>query len=253
MPDKQSRELYLVERFLPILLKDRPYTLSQPLPPLPDIIIHVDGIIIGIETTALVLDEKVKQREAVQDAILSQAQMTFERRHNMPLQVTVSFVEAANWKQVGRQQIASFLTDLVVDCLPEAELLSTSNSHFNIIKDRLHHSHIRRIDVFYSHLLTVPCWSPSTGFVVPDAPVNLIQSIINRKGKNIQGYRSGCDQVWLLILEIGSPSSYYGGFEKLDEVKFISGFTRTLIGQIPNGKVVELLTQPTFDSPLSPP
>ena len=77
---------------------------------------------------------------------------------------------------------------------------------------------------------------------MPDAPADLIQSIINRKSKNIKGYLSGCDEVWVLLLETGSPSSYYDGFENLKEIIFASGFTRTLIGRIPNGEVVELLT-----------
>jgi hypothetical protein len=87
--------------------------------------------------------------------------------------------------------------------------------------------------------------------MVPDAPMETIQGIINRKDKNLQGYLSGCDEVWLLLLETGSPSSYYDGFEQLNERTFTSGFARTLIGRIPNGEVIELRTQSTFNSPES--
>jgi hypothetical protein len=248
---KLSRELYLLERFLPSLFTKQSYSVSQPSPPLPDALINVNGQIIGIETTALILNKQSRQRESAQDGILNQAQINFETQCQMPLHVTVSFVETADWEQVERKQIATFLTEVVAGCILEAKELAQSNSHFTILKDRLHHSHIRRVGVSYSHRLTLPCWSPSIGFVVPDAPADLIQDIISHKSQKIGGYLSGCEEVWLLMLETGSPSSYYDGYEKLAKLTFTSGFARTLIGRIPNGEVVVLQTQQTLNSPES--
>lgn len=242
MPDKQSRELYLLERFLPALAENQPYTVSQPAPPLPDAVVNVNGRKIGIETTALILNGEISRREGDQDKILNEAQKQFEKQYQMPLHVSVSFAESANWQKLNRQHVASFVTDIVIRSISEVKELAQFKSHFSIRKDRLNHSHIRSIGISFSNKLTVPCWSPITSFMVPDAPIEVIQNIINRKSKNIRGYLSGCDEVWLLMLETGSPSSYYDGYEKLERHKFISGFTRTLIGRVPNGEVVALET-----------
>lgn len=252
MPDKQSRELYLLEKFLPVLVENQHYTVSQPAPPLPDTVVEVNGRKVGIEITALIIDGAISRREGGQDKILNEAQKQFEKQYQMPLHVSVSFAESANWQKINRRQVASFVTDIVVRSISEVKELAQCKSHFSIRKDRLSHSHIQSISIFFSNKLTVACWSPVTSFMVPDAPIQTIQGIINRKGKNISGYISGCDEVWLLMLETGSPSSYYDGFEKLGELTFTSGFARTLIGRIPNGEVVELLTQPITNSPDSP-
>ncbi|WP_310393388.1 hypothetical protein [Hymenobacter sp.] len=253
MPDKQSRELYLLERFLPALVENRLYAVSQPAPPLPDAIVDVDGRKIGIETTALIANGEISRREGDQDKILNEAQKQFEKRCQMPLHVSVSFSESANWQKINRQQVASFVTDIVTSSISEVKEFAQYKPHFSIRKDRLSHSHIRSIGISFSNKLTVPCWSPITSFMVPDAPIEVIQNIINRKTKNIQGYLGGCDEVWLLLLETGSPSSYYDGFEKLNELTFTSEFARTLIGRIPNGEVVELRTQSATNSPESHP
>ncbi len=252
MPDKQSRELYLLERFLPALVKNQPYTVSQPAPPLPDAVVEVNGRKIGIEITSLIKDGAISRREGDQDKILHEAQKQFENQYQMPLHVSVFFAESANWQKINRQQVASFVTDIVTSSISKVKEFAQHKSHFSIRKDRLNHSHIRSIGISFSNKLTIPCWSPITSFMVPDAPIETIQDIINRKSRNLQGYLSGCDEVWLLMLETGSPSSYYDGFEKLGEFTFTSGFARTLIGRIPNGEVVELLTQPIPNSPESP-
>ncbi|GAA4045073.1 hypothetical protein GCM10022409_33870 [Hymenobacter glaciei] len=114
MPDKQSRELYLLERFLPVLAENQPYTVSQPAPPLPDAVVEVNGRKIGIEITALIMDGTVSRREGDQDKILHEAQTQFEKQYQMPLHVSVSFAESANWQKINRQQVASFVADIVI-------------------------------------------------------------------------------------------------------------------------------------------
>ena len=252
MPDKQSRELYLLERFLPVLVENQSYTVSQPAPPLPDAIVEINGRKIGIETTALIANGEISRREGDQDKILNEAQKQFEKQCQMPLHVSVSFAESANWQKINRQQIASFVTDIVIRSISEVKELAQYKSYFSIRKDRLSHDYIRSIGISFSDKLTISCWSPITSFMVPDAPIEIIQSIINRKSKNLHGYLKGCDEVWLLLLETGSPSSYYDGFDKLNERTFTSDFARTLIGRIPNGELVELQTQSTPNSPESP-
>jgi hypothetical protein len=125
MPTKESRELYLAERFLPELFKGQSFVLSQPAPPLPDIVVETKDKKIGIEMTALILDEECKQRESDQDAVLKEAQKLFEEKSQLPLHVTVSFEEAANWKQLNRRQIASFISSNVTEyCDANEELTS---------------------------------------------------------------------------------------------------------------------------------
>ncbi|MCC3153156.1 hypothetical protein Q3A66_09855 [Hymenobacter sp. BT770] len=243
MSTKESRELYLLERFLPQLFEGNSYSLSQPAPPLPDALIQVNGRKIGIEMTALILNEQAREREANQDAILTEAQRLFEEQFRLPLQVTVDFVEAVNWRNIDRKSVAALVADAVGTCVLEVKEMPQYLAQFDVRIDTFIHSHIQHISVFYLDTLTQPCWSPITTFWVPEAPVEKIQEIINRKNKNVSGYLSGCDEVWLLLLETGSPSSYFDHYEKLQEATFESDFSRTLIGRISKGELVTLQTK----------
>jgi hypothetical protein len=242
MPTKESRELYLAERFLPELFNGQSFVLSQPAPPLPDIVVETKDKKIGIEMTALILDEECKQRESDQDAVLKEAQKLFEEKSQLPLHVTVSFEEAANWKQLNRRQIASFISSNVTDIVMQMRSLPQYKTQFDLRLDDIAHSHIQSIRIFYLDRLTMPCWSPDTTFWVSGVPIEKIQEIINRKNQNVTGYLKGCDEVWLLILETGSPSSYFDHFDKLKETSFVSGFARILIGRISKGELLTLET-----------
>ena len=119
-----------------------------------------------------------------------------------------------------------------------------NQQHFDVPIEKFIHSHIQSVGVFYLSKLKESCWSPRGSIWVPSVPVEKIQAIIDNKNKNVSGYLTGCDEVWLLMLETGSLSSYFDHFEKLQEIKFMSGFTRTLIGRIAGGNLVELQTNP---------
>ena len=242
MPTKASRELYILERFLPELFEEV-YTLSQPAPPLPDAIIHVNGKKIGIEMTALILDEQAREREAKQDALLNEAQKLFEEQLQLPLHVTVDFSESGNWRNLERKQVAILLADVIKRCVLGVKDLPGSQTEFTIRTEAFIHPCIHSVSIFFLNRLTVPCWTPITTFWVPSAPVEKIQEIINRKSKNVIGYLAGCDEVWLLLLETGSPSSYFDHYEKLQEVTFESDFSRTLIGRISKGDLLLLQTK----------
>jgi hypothetical protein len=244
MPTKESRELYLAERFFPELLKDQPFTLSQPAPPLPDIVVETQDKKIGIEITALIFDEEGKRRESDQGAILREAQKLFEEKYQLPLHVTVSFEEVANWKQHNRRQIAHFIASNVMRFVAQVRSLPQYETQFDFHLDDVAHSHIQGIDIFYLNRLTIPCYESSTSFVVPSVSIEKIQEVINRKSQNVTGYLKGCDEVWLLIIETGSPSSYFEHFDKLKEDNFASGFSRTLIGRISKGELLVLETKP---------
>ncbi|WBO86212.1 hypothetical protein [Hymenobacter yonginensis] len=245
MSDKQSRELYLLERFLPELLDGKSYSLIQPAPPLPDVIIHIDGKLVGIEITDLIPDSGVRQREAAQDAIVSQAQCLFEARHPIPLHVSVDFVESVDWKRVDRKQAAVYLANCVEQQIKHLISNLARQSQFDICINDVGHTHIQGFSLFYLDRLTESCWSPITSFWVPEISSETVQAIIQRKSNNVGGYLTGCEEVWLLILETGSPSSYFGSFEKLVSNSFISSFSKTLIGRVSKGEIIELKTSLT--------
>ena len=117
MPTKESRELYLLKRFIPELFEGKAFSLSQPAPPLSDVLIEVNGKKIGIEMTALILNEQAREREANQDAILIEAQRLFEEQYQLPLQVTVDFEDAVNWRNLDRKSVAELVANAVGKCL----------------------------------------------------------------------------------------------------------------------------------------
>ena len=242
MPTKESRELYLLERFLPELF-EQTYTLSQPAPPSPDAVVHLNGKRIGIEMTALILDEHAREREAKQDAILNEAQKLFDAKLQLPLHVTVDFSASANWRNLERKNVAKLLANFVQRFVLGVKDLPDSQVQFTIRTEAFIHPCIHSVSIFFLNRLTVPCWTPITTFWVPNAPVEKIQEIINRKSKNVNGYLTGCDEVWLLLLETGSPSSYFDHLEKLQEATFESDFSRTLLGRISKGELLTLQTK----------
>jgi hypothetical protein len=242
MPDKQSRELFQLQRFIPSLFRDEPYTLSQPNPPLPDAIIQLANRRIGIEITTLVVDERLMQMESSQETILSEAQKIFEQQHQLPLHVAVSFEERASWKKRDCEQVSIFLAEAVNQLVLNARDSPHYQTQFDIVLEDIEHTHISRISVLYLKQLTIPCWSPLGRFWVPNAPVEELQKIIRKKTQNVDGYLSGCDEVWLLILETGAQSSYFSNFEKLLLHTFESGFAKTMIGRISKGELLMLKT-----------
>ena len=244
MSTKASRELYLLERFLPAMFGNEPYVLSQLPPPLPDFIIEISGRKIGIEETDIIPDKKMIERESIQANILREAQRLFENQLQLPLHVRVTFAEADNWKNLERKKVSALLAGAIVCCVEEAKAMLQNQQCFDIPIEKFIHSHIQSVGVFYLSQLTDSCWSPRCSIWVPSVPVEKIQTIIDDKSKNVSGYLTGCDEVWLLMLETGSPSSYFDHFDKLQEVKFASSFARTLIGRIAGGNLVELQTNP---------
>jgi hypothetical protein len=244
MPDKQSRELFHLQRFLPDLFGDEPYTLSQPNPPLPDAIIQLANRRIGIEITTLVVDERLMQMESSQQAILSETQKIFEQQHQLPIHVAVSFENRASWKKRDCEQVSVFLSNTVAQLVGKAKNLPQYQTQFDIVLENIEHTHINRISILYLKQLTISCWSPLGGFWVPNAPVEEVQKIISKKNQNIDGYLSGCNEVWLLILETGAQSSYFSNFEKLLPHTFGSGFAKTMIGRVSKGELLMLRTTP---------
>jgi hypothetical protein len=244
MPDKQSRELFHLQRFLPDLFGDEPYTLSQPNPPLPDAIIQLANRRIGIEITTLVVDERLMQMESSQQAILSETQKIFEQQHQLPIHVTVSFEDRASWKKRDCEQVSVFLSNTVAQLVGKAKNLPQYQTQFDIVLENIEHTHINRISILYLKQLTISCWSPLGGFWVPNAAVEEVQKIISKKNQNIDGYLSGCNEVWLLILETGAQSSYFSNFEKLLPHTFGSGFAKTMIGRVSKGELLMLRTTP---------
>jgi hypothetical protein len=246
MPDKQSRELFQLQRFLPDLFGSETYTLSQPNPPLPDAIIQLADRTIGIEITTLVADERLMQRESSQEVILSEAQKTFEQQHQLPLHIAVSFEDRASWKKRDCERVSIFLADVVGQLVLKAKDLPQHQTQFDIVSEDIEHTHINRVSVFYLKQLNMPCWSSLGSFWVPNAPVEEVQNIIRKKNKKADGYLSGCDEVWLLILETGAPSSYFSDFEKIQSHNFESNFTKTMIGRVSKGELLTLKTMPSI-------
>jgi hypothetical protein len=242
MPTKSSRELFKLESFLSILFGEQAYTILQPAPPLPDVIIQMNGRKIGIEITDI-SDEEIRQREASQNSILDEAQNIFESRCALPIHVGVDFVETASWKKKDCQQVGKFLAGMVNQHLLLIKDVSQYKESFDIQSRRINHSHIEKIRIFYKNTIACSAWSPNTGFCVPRITVNHIQEIINGKNRRVAGYLTGCDEVWLFMFEIGGPSSYFEGFDDLQEACFVSDFARTLIARNSKGKLITLLTR----------
>jgi hypothetical protein len=243
MPDKQSRELYLLEKFLPQLFHAVAYSLTQPMPPLPDVVVEVHGRRIGIELTDLIPDESARRMEKLQESILIEAQRVFENKCSLPLHVTVGFSQAINQKGLRIQQLGQQLADIVWRFVEPRKGLAAYQEQFYFQIDCHTNDYFHDVGIFYLNRITAACWSPIMSFWVPTAPTDSIQEIIRRKSRNVPGYLTGCDEVWLLIFETGSPSSYFSYYEQLRGNFFDSTFSRTLIGRIANEELVELRTK----------
>jgi len=244
MPSKESRELYLIEKFIPVLFEGQSCGLLQLGPPAPDIIIAVHGKRIGIEQTDIVFDSSIVMRESKQARILSKAQALYESRLQLPIHVTTDFLDEACWERVNIEQVAAFLANKVVQYVSSNMDNIICENHFNIKIKKSESKYVDKIGVSYFEKISTSAWSPITGFCVPDISVSMIQNIIDRKNKHINGYLISCDEVWLLLTETGAPSSYFSDFEKLQPHTFESGFAKTMIGRVSKGELLMLKTTP---------
>lgn len=232
-----------MQKFLPDLFGSESYTLSQPNPPLPDVIVQLSDRRIGIEITTLVVDKKLVQRESSQKSILSEAQRIFEQQYQLPLNVAVSFVDGASWKKRDCEQVSIFLADAVSKLVLEVKDLPQYRIKFDAVKEDVAHTHVTGIGVSYLKQVTNPCWCSHEGFYVPDVSFENIEKIIKKKNKNVSGYMLDCDEVWLLIIETGAQSSYFDHFEDVQSHVFESIFKKIMIGRYSKGSLLTIRVQ----------
>lgn len=247
MPTTKSRELFLLERFIPQLIEQVEYSLEQPDPPLPDVIIEAGGRKIGIELTELIINDSEKRKEVIQESVLKEAQKEFEERYALPLHVTVSFTDSLEDKGLKKKLVAEHLAEIIIHQISQIKDELKNQESFSINLNRLNNQYFHSISIFYLSKLTIPCWSPLNSFWVPELPHIYIQEVITQKSKKVKGYLSGCEEVWLLILENGSPSSYFDNYENVESIVFESAFSKTIIGRIPQEDLINLKVKPFSD------
>jgi hypothetical protein len=179
----------------------------------PDFIINLDGNKIGIELTEL-MDDVVSQystpaKYAIEDKIAKSAQQKFElissKRIIVHLQIVENLILPKHKIEVLGNQIAEILVETIKD---SSYILS---HHLEIIEDLPNGI----LGIYYDIAPFMPesHFSVWRGKWTGSFDINYLNKAISKKENNIMTYRRNVNQIYLLIIEGFSFSSYLGPFE----------------------------------------
>lgn len=201
----------------------------------PDFLVQTNSQVLGIELLEFHKKEdgerssQIRQRESFHERLAERAQVLFEARYQIPLQITLhGHGRQRNANPPEFESLASCVADLVEQNIPQG-LYETLNLDHRILRN----TPIAR--VIHSFSIT-RLRSAATGLWVftesswPETSFDELQREITTKDVKVTKYLEQCSSVWLLIAVGGRYIATMADFPKdLPEHPFQFRFERVLI------------------------
>jgi hypothetical protein len=180
---------------------------DQPVPPAADVLAAFRGRRVGIEITRRCVEER-REREGREETVLRKARELYENERNVPVQVWVNFAPYFAWNRDQFATVTALLAEFVRENAPvEGGTVSlTSEMLPESIQEAFDGISMARIVEETNHVWAIP----RAGWF-PQLASSAIRAEIADKEGNLNGYRKGCDEVWLLVAAEGGghPSSWW--------------------------------------------
>ncbi len=180
----------------------------------PDFVLHLNGRSIGIEHTRVHRqscgvdgDDKLpneREQEALQDAVVRQAQERFEADGGPPLLTSIHFNGPIPMARV--RPLSEAIAERIKRALP------TNNELKTLRRDRDVEWQTFPKEVGYIHLYSFPeidesRWTPSVATWVPRIPPSALGGLINTKEYRLPSFDPACDEFWLVLVAEGNRAS----------------------------------------------
>ena len=230
-------------------LVNLPVDFQQCEEPQPDFKLIIDGKMIGVEHTRLLLPKDSKGNDPIKhqvsaNRVVEKAEKIFKAVRSEKLTVTVNFLGSyglsVEYKMLtGKdvEELSKFLYEFVLLNIPKYGTRRTFEQYDMNIGVQILPNKIDHISIDHKY----DCWSQSEGGLVPDIRSDALYSRILSKQTKLKNYSIILDEVWLLIVEDQWNMTSYFDFSYADSIRVESGFNRVFILRSGNSEVVECL------------
>jgi hypothetical protein len=232
--NKRELERHQFEQFCRLKSELDLTLISQPEPPAPDIIADFQGRRVGIEITTFCSQEKLKKREAEEDAIIEIAQTRYAAGGFPAVGVTVGWNSHLPSTRANRSKLADALAAAIEQNIPQV------GSWSEITWDSLQEPLLSAVSYITIRRITNDLWHSARAGWFPAVHSPEIQEKINGKDKRTDGYKFHCDEVWLLIMATGSPASWCELHPASQQAVYFSRFKRVFFVSDAPAAVAEL-------------
>ncbi|MBL4675225.1 MAG: hypothetical protein JKY70_03315 [Mucilaginibacter sp.] len=214
---------------------------------------------IGIELTQLIREPdanrvSIKAHSKYADQILKQAELLYNKAHNLCLMVHVDFkcsygLSTTNPIQLREndvKELSKYIANFVIQQLPKIR----SSKHGSMFRYESFDWHERRmilpekieyISITNTSEFKYPCWSAIQGGVIPEIyNSNEFKTIITKKNTKPKNYKKAYFQIWLLIVEDAMNLTSYFSVDENEPQIIITPFDRIFILRRSQNTFIEL-------------
>ena len=223
----------------------------------PDLIVHHNGKVVGIEHTRLYREDptipagrQLRPQEKIHWRLVKRANEIFQQLSNRLLWLYVTFKEPLNYRQCDIEHEAIILARSVLAALSRSPASDTGESvvRMQSWQAEQHGLPFRAgVDAYDFTVVYKPgleLWAPVYGGAVPTLTPEQLEVVIGEKETRLDRYRSRCATVWLLVVtDAGLPSSHFDITDALEHHVFRSSFDRIFLLTPFQRRLIELRTQ----------
>jgi len=223
----------------------------------PDLIVHHNGTVVGIEHTRLYREDStippgrhLLPQEKIHWRLVDRAYEIFQQCSDRLLWLYVTFKERFNYRQNDIEQEATLLAQSVLAALSRSPASDPGESVVRIQSWKVQQlglpfpAGVDAYDFTVVHKLGLELWAPVYSGAVPTLTAQQLEVVIREKEKRLDRYRSRCATVWLLVVtHAGLPSSHFDITEALEHHIFPSLFDRIFLLTPFQRRLIRLRTQ----------
>jgi hypothetical protein len=223
----------------------------------PDLLVHHNGKVVGIEHTRLYREDlaipsgrQLRPQEKIHWRLVERANGIFQQLSNRHLWLYVTFKEPFNYWERDIEHEATLLAQSVLAALSR---FPASDPGHSVV--RMHSWQAQQLGLPFpagvdAYDFTAVCesglefWAPAYGYTVPTLTAQQLEPVIREKETCLVRYRSRCATVWLLVVtDAGLPSSHFDITDALGRHVFTSAFDRIFLLTPFQRRLIELRTQ----------
>jgi hypothetical protein len=209
----------------------------------PDLIVHYNEKVVGIEHTRLYREDptipagrQLRPQEKIHWRLVERANAIFQQRSDRLLWLYVTFKEPFNYRQYDIEHEATLLAQSVLAALSRSSASDTGESVVRMQSWKAQQLGLpfpAGVDAYDFTVVRTPgleLWAPAYGGAVPTMTAPQLEVVIRAKETRLVRYRSRCATVWLLVVtDAGLPSSHFDITEALEHHVFTSSFDRIFL------------------------
>jgi hypothetical protein len=223
----------------------------------PDLIVHHNGKVIGIEHTRLYREvptipagRQLRPQEKIHWRLVERAREIFQQRSNRLLWLYLTFKEPFDYRQYDIEQEATLLAQSILAALSRSPASGSGEAVVRMQSWKAQQlglpfpAGVDAYDFTVVHKAGLELWAPVYGGAVPTLTPQQLEKVIREKETRLDRYRSRCATVWLLVVtDAGLPSSHFDITEALEHHLFRSSFDRIFLLTPFQRRLIELRTE----------